>query len=221
MEKKAYLSTLSAAWPIERQREKLGTRIADYVDVMHPATLARIRAGTLTPDKALRQRGDMLRPSSRKEGEIIEVASLVCLAVNTADFLAVVAAAGARRAVIHALDTGAEIATAADLARALPAFQQALRGRELGRSRAQRAAEQAEESRRRAMLVADDYGRPDSEVPMHELRARAADKDGKPMAPATLVKYLGRRKDAQRLRAAGLKRSATAAAKREEQANAE
>jgi hypothetical protein len=220
MTNKAYLSNLSDHWPLERQRELLGMRAAEYVDVLKPGRLERARdpkADSKARDKVLTDRAAMLAPSSRKAEGVLEVAAFPCLAVSTHDFLDVVARASARGMSLLEVSTGRQIAAgqgAEDLARAIPFFQAALRGRGL-QTRTEHAAKLEEDGRKRALAVADLYKLPDEEMPLATVRERAG-KDGKPMAPATLRKHLGPRKAAQRLYAAGLKRSATAAAKREQ-----
>lgn len=221
MMKKAYLSTLSDQWLIERQRELLGTREREYVDEIKAAALARLRDPDTKPaqrDKDLKMRASMLARSSRTDPEVCEVASFLCLAVNTADLLDVVARASARGISLVALDTGRQITAgpgAEELAREIPFFQAALRRRGL-QTRTEHAAKLEENARQRARAVEHLYRLSDDEMPLDAVRQAAADSHGRPMAPATLVKHLGKRKDAQRLYAAGLKRSATAAAKREQ-----
>ena len=225
MTKKAYLSTLSPKWTLDAQREKLGKREAEYVDILGPTLLARVRDPAAKPadrDACLKQRATMLRPTSRTTPEEIEVASFLCLAPNMADFLDVVARASARNATLVDLSTGRRITGgqgAEELAREIPFFREALRGRANG-TRTEYAAKIEADGRARAIAVADLWKLPNEEAPIDMIRERAG-RPGKPMAPATLVKHLGVRRDAQRLYQAGLKRSATAAAKREEQANAE
>ena len=212
MHKRAYLSNICRDWPLARQREVLAGIEPVYEDRVGPKGLKD------RDERKLTERAVLLRPTSRGEPEQIVVADWPVLAFTWQGFLAVCAQASARNATLVATATGQTIephAAVEALAAILPAFAKRVRGRGLRKSRQERAKERAEDAYRRAMLVADDYEKPDDEYPLDVLRARAADKDGKPMAPATLVKYLGRRKDAQRAYQAGLKRSATAAKRKE------
>ena len=212
MHKRAYISNICHDWPIERQQELLAGIEPVYLDKISPKAIKDKNEAKLL------QRADLLRPTSRKSPEQIVVADWPVLAFTWQQFLGVCAQATGRNATLHAVATGQTIdphGSVEALAAILPSFAERVRGRGLRKSREERARERVEDAQRRAMLVADDYGKPDDECPMDELRARAADKDGKPMAPATLVKYLGKRKDAQRAYQAGLKRSATAAKRKD------
>lgn len=71
----------------------------------------------------LEQRQALLRPSGRRSGEEIAVATLLALAPSEADLVAVIARAGTRRAHIHAVDSG--FGLACDLA-APQGIQQAI-----------------------------------------------------------------------------------------------
>src|ERR1700733_2266157 len=147
---KTYLSTISDAWPISRQRELLGARQYEYVDELKPATAQRAREAKDPDarDKLLKRRKELLAPSTRPAQDLLEVASFVCLAANTLDFVDVVQRASRRGMSIKALDTGRQITAgpgAEELAREIPFFQQALRQRGFGRTRGQYAAQVEEE----------------------------------------------------------------------------
>ena len=210
MTEKAYISNIIPGLSIEDQQAKLAGIDRVYVDKLGPkAQRERLPA-------ALKDRARLLAPTARQSPETIIVVDLHVLAWSTKDLCDVIAAAAARHATIRELSTGLVIEPSdgvAALAQRLPAFAEFTRTRGWRKSRAERAAEREEEHRQRALAVAHLYQLPDAEMPLDRVR-EAAGLAGKPMAPATLRKHLGIRKDAQRKYAAGLKRSATAAAKK-------
>jgi hypothetical protein len=198
---KAYLSNICPTWPIDRQRTLLGTRPSEYVDDLKAATLGRLRLPNAEPNKILAQRNMLLRPSSRGDQEVCEVASFLCIAINTADFLDVVARASARGMSLLALDTGRQITAgpgAAELAREVPFFQAALRGRHAQRSREGFNRAREDEARGRAEKLRDRWHLPSDVAPLDALLMEAGSRTGVPMARVTAEKYLGRRVLAQK-----------------------
>lgn len=129
-------------WPIEAQEAKLKEgRVFDpsqlYRDEL---TAARAKKPSHILPAWLIERGDLLKPTHRKTGETIYVATLIALAVSEADLVSVLVAASARRATIKALDSGQEFALGepAVFQRAVEDWQRAKRnaqtapGRRLG-----------------------------------------------------------------------------------------
>ena len=193
MIEKAYLSTICAAWPIERQQAALGDRKPVYMDKLGPKA---IRNGN---PAALVERAAMLKPTSRKLPEQITVASFRCLAFSVVDLAAVIAAAAARCATLHALDTGVTIqpdAAGALVADQIAAFGKVVRRGGQGRTHAEIAEQREADSAERCKLIAPDWPKPTP--PTRELLVRAGVKPGKPMARATAIKHLGPRPAAQR-----------------------
>jgi hypothetical protein len=192
---RTYLSNISRRWPIEKQRALLGKRTPEYLDDLRPAALKRRNA------KDLKERAQLLRPTSRTDGEIIEVASFQVLAWSHKDFCEVIAAASARRATLRALDTGHEVAphpAAEAVAREVQEFIRIVQARGLGRSPAEIAEERRADTVRRIGLIAADWPKPSAEVSTKALLERAGIKPGKPMAAATARRLLGPRDEAQR-----------------------
>ena len=192
MLEKAYLSNLCAAWPIERQQAVLGNRSPVYLDRLSAKAIRN------ADPKAMRERAAMLMPTSRQEPERIVVASFRCLAASWQDFAAVIAAAAARNATLHALDTGVTIephAAGQLVADEIAAFGRAVRRGGKGRKPEEIAEDRRKDTLRRIDLIRDDWRKP--EPPTPELLARAGVKPGKPMAPATARAHLGSRPAAQ------------------------
>lgn len=105
MADRVYLSTITAAWTLPRQRELLADVIqkagsAVYEDVVSERARKAHRGDDLT------ERADLLKPTARRAEETIHVASLSVLAWDAADLLTVFAAAYGRNAYIVAHDTG-------------------------------------------------------------------------------------------------------------------
>ena len=99
-------------WPIEAQEAKLREGgVFDegqlYRDVL---TAARSKKPSHILPAWLIERADLLKPTRRKGGETIYVATLIALAVSEADLVSALVAASARQATIRALDSGLEFA---------------------------------------------------------------------------------------------------------------
>jgi hypothetical protein len=109
MEARVYLPTISAAWPLPKQREALAELLAlPMMPVYEDVVTARARKAHRGDD--LPERGTMLRPTGRTPaGEVIHVASLSVLAWTPEDLVSVLAAAAGRHASIRAHDIGLTI----------------------------------------------------------------------------------------------------------------
>jgi hypothetical protein len=178
----------------------LGSRPNEYVDILKPGALARLGEDATDADKLLPQRKTLLMPSSCGVADVCEVASFLCIARNTADFLDVVARAGERSMSLLALDTGRQITAGPgviELAREIPFFQAAMRGRVALRNRDEFNRAREAEANARAQKVKPRWHLPNSEAPWAALMIEAG-KDGVPMSRATLEKHLGNRLKAQR-----------------------
>jgi hypothetical protein len=129
MEDRVYLSTISAAWPLPKQREVLAELLAvPLMPVYEDVVTARARKAHRGDD--LPERGAMLRPTGRKPaGEVIHVASLSVLAWTPEDLVSVLAAAAGRHASIRAHDIGLTIPPTDAAVQAHEAVQAFIRSR--------------------------------------------------------------------------------------------
>ena len=194
MHKKAYISNIDPAWPLARQREMIAGIEAVYEDKLTPAALKRRDPAELKDRKLL------LRPTSRRDPEMIVIASINCLAWTWEDLCDVVVQAAARHATIHEASSGWEFKPgdgAGELARRLPTFARQKRARGLVKSREEFNRERMEDSRRRAETIRPYWHLPNEEWPRDKLLEMAG-RDGKPMALHTAQKYLGNRYAAQK-----------------------
>ena len=213
---------IAPAWTVERQRELLSGLGPEYVDVLGAAALKRKSPADL------KQRAELLRPTSRQSGERIYVAALACIAWpghGERDFLAVLSALAGDAATLVDMETGGEIAPMPDAPALAAAVEDYRKGfyrasttgaRDAGTKTA--AAKAIADTEARIALIRKDW--PLSEPSTSDLLAKAGKARGRPMAYKTAVAYLGSRKKAQTLHQAELKRTAIRAAKREK-ANAE
>ncbi len=195
MIKKAYLSNICAAWPIERQQAVLGNRSPVYQDILPARAIKNCNASGMT------DRSAMLAPTSRQIPERITVATFRCLAFSVQDFAGVIVKASTRGAVLHALDTGQTIAPDAPpavIAEAIAAFGRVVRRGGKGRTKEELAAETLADTKRRAALIADDWPKSSREHPTSALLMRAGPRKGVPMSPEIARRELGRRPDRQR-----------------------
>nr|WP_321986105.1 hypothetical protein [uncultured Lichenicoccus sp.] len=183
------------AWSIDRQEKTLGD-LANVRSVFRdiikgPARKAR-KVTSLT------ERAVLLTPRGRPEALRVSVAALPCLAFDFPDLTAVLAALAEKNATLVSVHDGLELPPnppAALVAKALAAFSTAKFGSDLPNARKVRAANQEVETRKKIEIVRPLWPLPEPNT--QELR-RMASLDGKrPMAPATLVKYLGSRRAAQ------------------------
>lgn len=183
-------------WPVERQRQALSEAGFDgpiYEDVL---TRAHLRGRNVM---ALPQRAEMLRPTSRLTSEVILVANIRVLALNPVDLIAALAAAVARHATVHVLDTGLKIGPdtgAAEIAVATAAWDRARRNDQTrdGRAKGNAAAvERAEKRRQTALAIARPlWGLPSDDMSVEAIAERAG------VSVGTLYTHLGRRTPAQR-----------------------
>lgn len=200
MAARVYTSNISKLWPLARQHDVLAKvqgweKLPRYTD-----TLTRRGLQARTPD-LLEERGDMLRPTSRRSGETIYVASLAVLAFGATDLVNVLAAAAARRATIEVLADDLTIppdAPAAVVAEVMAAWERAKR-RALTEGGRLAGVKVATERRRAATAVAldkvrEDWSRPSDEVSTAELIERSG------LTYKTLHEHFGPRKKAQRAR---------------------
>ena len=190
-----YLSTISMAWSIERQEGVLGefassrTRFCDIIN--GPARKGRKVA-------ALKDRAVLLTPRGRPEPLVVRVAALPCIAFDISDLTAVLAALAEKNGTLVSIYDGLELPPnppAALMAKALAAFATAKFGSDLPNARKVRAENQKARTLKHIDIVKPFWHLPEPST--QELR-RMASLDGKrPMAPATLVLHLGKRREAQ------------------------
>jgi hypothetical protein len=206
---RAYLSTISPRWPVERQEAEHAAKTPGWPDVptYRDKLSPRKRMSHSVVD--LKERRSMLRPHSRQASEAIYVASFAVLAFTAGDFMDVVAAASARRAAIVTHESGRRIEpnAGADVLRdALAEFQSSKRRSERSGQGGKPGGEASAAKRladvtARVALIADAWkGRV---VPTTELLLRAGRKpkgrrDVVPMAYQTAAKLLGKRPAAQK-----------------------
>ena len=195
---RVYISNISKLWPVERQREVLANAEGTAKLSVYEDKLTRRGLQARTPD-LLEERADMLRPTSRKTGETIYVASLAVLAFGAADLVNVLAAAAARRATIEVVADSLTIppnAPAAVMAEVMAAWERAKRRAltEGGRLAGIRVAAERRRAKTAAALdkVRDDWGKPSSEVSTAALIERSG------LTYKALNEHLGPRKKAQK-----------------------
>jgi hypothetical protein len=159
----------------------------------------------------MHERGSLLRPSSRRAGEVICVASLAVLAVSTEDFMAVCAAAAGRGATIVAHETETRIepgAGAEALSAAVAAFRDCRRRSNIVGERWKPGAAASVAKRQadivaRVALFAEDWAKREIPTPVLLLRGGKKRKGGRdivPMSYQTAAKILGKRPAAQKKR---------------------
>lgn len=187
-------------WPIEAQLTALrqaGVLEADklYTDELSPA---RAKRPAQVRPEWLEQRAVLLKPTGRKGGETIAVASMLVLGASEGDLVHAVALAFERRATIHAVDSGLTIepsdgATGANTAVAdwtrAKRSAQTKPGRYLGNAAA------AEKAKARSLAKLPEarllWARPTDEISSIEIGRRVG------LSVKSLYKYLGRREVAQ------------------------
>lgn len=208
---RAYLSTLSPRWPIERQEAVHAEKTPGWPDV--PVYVDKLSARQRMAHQArdLKERASLLRPSGRCDGEVIYVASMAVLAIGAEDFMAVCAAASERQSSIVAHENRLTLFWDADaiaLSEALALFLDSKRrhDRKGGGGHpgaAVSAAKRAADAQRRAELIREDWGK--REIKTAELLMRAGRKIGRrrdlvPMSYQTAKALLGARPAAQKKR---------------------
>ena len=197
---KFYTSNLCSVWPAERQERLLSEWLAAnpcepvrYDDKIGP------KARRTSSVAALKERANLLRPTSRKDGELIVLPSWRAFAFGGTDLAAAIAAAGARRAALLVLDRGVRIepdATGQAVAAEIAEFGRMVRNRVTGRTKAEIAEEVMAETQARAEIIKPFWKLPSKDYPTPKLLAMAG-KNGKPMAPKTARDLLGRRPEVQ------------------------
>lgn len=148
---------------------------------------------------ALVERATMLRPTNRQTPEVIVVATIRALALNSGpDLLGALKAAGERHATVRALAEGLEIPPGAGIdviAAAALAWDKGRRDDQTVDARskgAAAAAARAAERRAKAIAIARPlWGLPSEEMPSAEIERRAG------ISITALYRELGRRTPAQ------------------------
>lgn len=198
---KAYISNISPLWPVERQEAMLPDGVVVFRDVLTPKERQAHRTAALV------QRAEMLRPSTRRNGEEIYIASLAVLDWTAEGMMEALTAAMARGATVRVLDAGLSIGPTARVTTlyvAAVAFAAARkRSQEVDRGRAggeASARKRSEASKARALTIKAEWGMP--EPPTAILLARAG------LSYNTAKLHLGPRPAAQRAYQAAQKRKA-------------
>jgi hypothetical protein len=210
---KVYMSNVSPLWPIERQEQIIAPALAargiterkDFVDEL----LANQRRAH--HDKDLAEREQMLRPSTRKDGGLIVLASLAPFAWSVEGMLGGLMRAAENKATVWVIDADITLKPKADpkaWAKATEAFHQARKraqAEERGKagglaSAAKRSKREAAESIREAWALSE--GEPGYEK-TDALLERIGIKNY-----STAVGYIGHRPIQQAARQAALKRKA-------------
>jgi len=191
---RAYLSGVSEWWTIERQEAVLGAVLPGAIAFRDPLDARQRRGHSPT---VLAQRAEMLRATTRTaEGGTIYVASWAVLAWTPEDLEATVASVAARGAQLVSVSEpgppGVEAWMAARTRSRLEGA--ALRGAAVSKARRLAATKAA------VALIADDWGKPSSEVSTASLLARCG------RSYNTVVAQLGGRETAQKRYQAALRR---------------
>ncbi|MBB2158013.1 hypothetical protein HLH33_17215 [Gluconacetobacter diazotrophicus] len=186
--------------PVEKQESALknaGFSGEIYRDDISPADLKARNVAALVG------RADLLRPIKRKVPEIIAVASLRCIALTPVDLTGVLVAAAKRNATICAVDTEERYPPDAGVEGVQAAMLAWDKGQRVGQTAAAREAGKAARGAYSALLAdrrekALAIARPLWPVPSDELTSQEiADKAG--LTVASLIRYLGPRREAQRI----------------------
>lgn len=197
---RAYLSNLSPRWPFDKQEAALRAALEGWpkgVTVLRDDLDARARRAHNTASLAARE--SLLRPSQRKDGETIYVASLAVLAWTIGDLMLVLTAAGMRGAAIVALDAGLTIPpsdAASVLHQAAVAFEAARMADialNIGEAGAKKSAERrADAAKAKTDALKEFWRLPSAEHSTADLLAQFD------VSMNTAKKHLGVRADAQR-----------------------
>ena len=100
---RAYISTISPSWSLDRQREVLKGCEDIYCDDLTKAQRHRRRTDEL------KDRARLLRPTSRTEPGVVYIAAWICFAWDSDDLLIAVGQAAARRDTIICLSDGTQL----------------------------------------------------------------------------------------------------------------
>lgn len=193
----------NGVWGWSEQEQEAALKAADVFDAeqLYRDEIAPTHAkkpSHIRPEW-LEQRAVLLKPTRRRGGETIYVASLLVFGVNEADLIAALAAAEARQATVIALDSGLTIPPGAGMAGSQQALEDWQRGRKHaqtkpGRQAGNRAA--AERRRRETMrkltVARPLWGLPTAEISSEEIARRSE------LSVKTLYSELGRRGAAQK-----------------------
>lgn len=198
MTARVYMSNISKLWPISRQRETLASVEGWDKLPLYRDDLTRRGLQVRTPN-LLEQRAEMLRPTSRRTGETIYVATLAVLSFGAPDLANVLAAAARRRATLVSVADSLTVppdAPAAVVAEAMAVWDRHKR-RAITEGGRLAGVKVAQERRRAATAealakVRDDWSRPSAEVSTAALIERAG------LSYKSLNEHLGPRKKAQR-----------------------
>ena len=214
MNKRAYLSNVTAVWPLSRQREMLATlegwpdEFVVFEDDLNLKSRRRIASNILV------RRNEMLRATTRKGGEeAVFVAATSVFALSIEDMMEVLTLAGIRGASVHFIHEGITVApsTGAEaLHRIALAYAQAKReGRAVGAGRIS-ADKRKAEAKADCERIRTLYAMPSREVGWAELQRVSG------RSRNTIIAHLGERRGHQVQREANLKRAATRAKRQEE-----
>lgn len=194
---RAYIRNGVAGWPVDRQILVLAD--AGFV--------GPIFEDTLTSDQqrgrnvsALKQREQLLCPTSGQASERIWVANIRVLALSPVDLTAVLAAASARRATVRVVDSGLEVgpdAGAAEIAAAAASWDAARRAGQtlVGREKGHQAAEATKSANRepKLALARELWAKPSNEISVKEIALRVG------LSVTTLYNHLEPRSHTQRM----------------------
>lgn len=186
--------------PVEKQESILkqaGFSGELYQDDISPTDLKARNVAALV------RRAELLRPIKRKVSEIIAVASLRCIALTPVDLTGVLVAAAKRNATIYAADTEQRYPPDAGIESVQAAMLEWEKGKRVGQTaRARDVGKAARDAysalladrREKALAIACPlWPRPSDELTSQEI----ADKAG--LTVASLIRYLGPRREAQRV----------------------
>jgi len=195
-----YLSNLRKQWPFPRQEVLLDERAPGWR--RHSVYRDDLPAGKRKAHnpESLVERASLLRPTSRRESELVTVASIGVLAWGIADFLTVLGALTGRGATLRAIEEDLTITPDAGVSGASlasVAFEKACtKGSGDGPGKGGRISGALREAaaKARCETIRERWGMPRSLYSDHAL-AMEAD-----VALATVKKHLGKRKDAIRAR---------------------
>lgn len=187
-------------WSLQDQLEALRQASVLEMDKLYTdeLTAERAKRPAQVHPEWLVERGNLLKPTNRRGGETIAVATLLALGTGEVDLVHAIALAFGRRATIHAIDSGLVIkpddgasgvnAAMADWLRAKRSAQ-TKPGRRLGNAS---AAEKAKARTLAKLPVARPLWKlPTSEISTAEIAKRSD------LSVKTLYAYLGRREVAQ------------------------
>lgn len=195
-----YLSNLRKQWPFSRQEALLDERAPGWRggSVYRDDLPARKRKAHNV--ESLTERASMLRPTSRRENEVVTVASLSIMAWGVADFLAVLGALTGRGATLRAIAEDLTIAPDAGVSAASLASEAFLKATAKGSGEGPEKGGRISGAKREAAAKAKCeavrhlWERPRSEYTDAQVAAEAG------VVVATIKAHLGKRPKAIRER---------------------